>query len=31
MEYIQKIISLLDKLDEHKLKCVYQFIIGLMD
>lgn len=31
MDYTKEIISLLKKLDANKLKCVYQFIKGLLD
>ena len=31
MDYTKEIISLLKKLDANKLRCVYQFIKGLLD
>lgn len=31
MDYIKEIISLLKKLDEEKLRCVYLFIKSMID
>lgn len=31
MDYITKILELLKTLNENQLKCVYQFIKGMLD